>query len=60
MVYVYMLDKVLGKIKQIIATKKFQILGKIKQIIATKKFPNTNILIETDDKLPVYITLKML
>ena len=45
MVYVYMLDKVLGKIKQ---------------IIATKKFPNTKILIETDDKLPGYITLKML
>ena len=39
----YMLDKVLDKIKE---------------IIAIEKFDNTKILIETDDKLPDDITFK--
>ena len=42
-VYDYMLDK---------------LLDKIKEIIGTKKFEETKILIETDDKLPHYITFK--
>ena len=43
MVYHYILDKVLDKIKE---------------IVGTKKFDDTKILIETVDKLPDYITLK--
>ena len=39
----YMLDKVSGKIKE---------------IIGTEEFHNTKILIDTDDKLPDDITLK--
>ena len=34
-----------------------KVLDKIKEIIDTKKFDDTKILIETDDKLPVDITL---
>ena len=34
-------------------------LGKIKEIIGIEKFDNTEILIDTDDKLPDDITLKM-
>ena len=35
-----------------------KVLGKIKEIIGTKKFDDTKILIDTDDKLPDYITFK--
>ena len=34
-------------------------LCKIKEIIGIEKFDNTEILIDTDDKLPDDITLKM-
>ena len=37
-----------------------KILDKIKDIIGIEKFDDTNILIDTDDKLPDYITLKNL
>ena len=36
-----------------------RMLGKIKEIIGIEKFDNTEILIDTDDKLPDDITLKM-
>ena len=35
-----------------------KVLDKIKDIIGIEKFDDTNILIDTDDKLPDYITLK--
>ena len=35
-----------------------KVLDKIKKIIGIEKFDDTNILIETDDKLPDGITLK--
>ena len=35
-----------------------EVLDKIKDIIGIEKFDDTNILIDTDDKLPHYITLK--
>ena len=43
MIYDYMLDKVLGKIKE---------------TIGIVKFDNIKVVINTDDKLPDYITLK--
>ena len=45
MINFYMLDKVLDKIKE---------------TIRILEFDNTKFLIDTDDKLPDYITLKML
>ena len=45
MVDVYMLDKVLDKVKE---------------IITFEKFDNAKISIDTDDKLPDYTTFKML
>ena len=45
MVYNHILDKVFNKIKM---------------IVGIEKFDDTKILIETDDKLPDNITLKML
>ena len=35
-----------------------KVSGKIKEIIGTEEFHNTKILIDTDDKLPDDITLK--
>ena len=35
-----------------------KVLGKIKMITGTQKFDDTKILVETDDKLPDYVTLK--
>ena len=35
-----------------------KVLDKIKEIIGIEKFDDTKILIDTDDKLPYYITLK--
>lgn len=37
-----------------------KVLNKIKETIGIAKFDNTKVLIDTDDKLPDYITLKML
>ena len=37
-----------------------KVLDKIKKITDNEKFDNTKVLIETDDKLPDGITLKML
>ena len=35
-----------------------KVLGKIKEVISIEKFGNAKILIDTDDKLPNCITLK--
>ena len=35
-----------------------KVLGKIKEIIGTEKFDDTKILVDTEDKLPDDITLK--
>ena len=45
----YLLDKVLEKLKEILHIEKFD---------NTKKFDHTKTLIDTDNKLPVDITLK--
>ena len=35
-----------------------KVLDKVKEIIGIRKFDDSKILIDTDDKLPDYITLK--
>ena len=35
-----------------------KVLDKIKEMIGIKKYADTKILVDTDDELPIYITLK--
>ena len=71
MVNNYVLDKVLGKIKtgkinehegkKCLMVNDYMIhkvLDKIKETIGIAKFDDAKILLDTDDKLPDYITLK--
>ena len=59
-------DELIGKIEKHEGRKYFMVddymldslLDKIKKVISIEKFKSAEILIDTDDKLPNYITLK--